>query len=138
MNEQLKHLRQTLKLKQSEIAEALGIALKSWQQYESGAMTPGGNVLEALHNKLKVNLNWLVSNKGEMFYREAGLEYDRELFIQAITILEDCISKKKMKIDPQKKSKVAVKLYENFKKSGVDAGNLEMIEKETREILDLI
>jgi transcriptional regulator with XRE-family HTH domain len=138
MNEQLKLLRQTLKLNQSKIAEALGIALKSWQQYEIGAMTPGGNVLEALHKKLGVNLNWLVSNKGEMFYKEAGIQYDRELLIQSITTLENCLSKNKMAIDPQKKSKVAVKLYENLKKSGVVAGNLEIIEIETKELLDLI
>jgi hypothetical protein len=41
-------------------------------------------------------------------------------------------------VDPQKKSKVAVKLYENLKKSGVEAGNLEIIERETKELLDLI
>jgi len=39
---------------------------------------------------------------------------------------------KKMAIDPQKKSKVAAKLYENLKKSGVEAGNLELIERETK------
>ena len=35
--------------------------------------------------------------------------------------------------DPQKKSKVVAKLYENLKKSGVEADNLEIIERETKE-----
>jgi transcriptional regulator with XRE-family HTH domain len=138
MNGQLKLLRQSLKMTQSEISEVLDIAIKSWQQYENGAMTPGGNVFEALHNKLGVNLNWLVSNKGEMYYKEGGIPYDRDLFIQAITTLENCLLEKKMAIAPQKKSKVAAKLYENLKKSGVEAGNIELIEKETKELLDLI
>jgi transcriptional regulator with XRE-family HTH domain len=137
MNEQLKLLRLTLKMNQSKIAKELGIGLRSWQQYEMGASIPGGNVLEALHTKLGVNLNWLVSNHGEMFYKGEGIQHDRDLLIQAITSLESCLSEKKMKIDPQKKSKVAVKLYENLKKSGVEAGNLEVIEKETRELLEL-
>jgi hypothetical protein len=43
-----------------------------------------------------------------------------------------------MDIDPHKKSKVAVKLYENLKKSGVEAGNIEIIEKEGYELLELL
>ena len=115
MKEQLKLIRQTLKMSQAKFAEVLGIGLKSWQQYECGASIPGGNVLEALHKKLGVDLNWLVSNKGEMFYKEAGIQYDRELLIQSITTLENCLSEKKMAIDPQKKSKVTAKLYVNLK-----------------------
>ncbi len=138
MNEQLKLLRQTLKMSQAKIAEVLEIAPRSWQQYEIGASIPGGNVLEALHTKLGVNIHWLFSNKGEMFYKEAEILYDRELFIQSITTLENCLLEKKMAIDPHKKSKVAVKLYENLKKSGVVAGNFELIERETKELLDLI
>jgi len=41
-------------------------------------------------------------------------------------------------IDPHKKGKVAVKLYENLKKSRVEAGNLELIEKEVMELLELV
>jgi transcriptional regulator with XRE-family HTH domain len=138
MKEQLKLVRLALKMNQSKIAEVLGIGLKSWQQYESGANTPGGNVLESLHKTLGVNLNWLISSHGEMFHKEGGVAYDRDLLIQAIATLDDCIAKKKMKVDSQKKSKVAVKLYENLKKSGVEAGSFEAIEKEANELLELI
>ena len=34
-----------------------------------------------------------------------------------------------MAIDLQKKSEVVAKLYENLKKSGVEAGNLEIIKE---------
>ncbi len=125
-------------MSQSKIAEVLEIGLRSWQQYETGTNTPGGSVLEALHKKLGVNLNWLISNQGEMLYRVEEIPYDRELLIQAITTLEICLSKKKMAIDPQKKGKVMVKLYENLKKSGVEAGNIEIIEKEVDELLELL
>ena len=138
MNEQLKLLRQILKMSQSKIAEVLEIGLRSWQQYETGTNTPGGNVLEALHKKLGVNLNWLISNEGEMLYRREEIGYDRELLIQAITTLENCLSIKKMAIDSHKKGKVAVKLYENLKKSGVEAGNIEIIEREVDELLELL
>ena len=138
MNEQLKLLRQNLKMSQSKIAEVLDIGLRSWQQYETGTNTPGGSVLEALHKKLGVNLNWLISNQGEMLYRVEEIRYDRELLIQAITTLENCLSKKNMAIDPHKKSKVAVKLYENLKKSGVEAGNIEIIEREVDDLLELL
>jgi len=125
-------------MSQSKIAEVLEIGLRSWQQYETGTNTPGGNVLEALHKKLGVNLNWLISNEGEMLYRREEIGYDRELLIQAITTLENCLSIKKMAIDSHKKGKVAVKLYENLKKSGVEAGNIEIIEREVDELLELL
>ncbi|NVN92969.1 MAG: hypothetical protein HXX11_20575 [Desulfuromonadales bacterium] len=41
-------------------------------------------------------------------------------------------------LDPDRKGKVTVKLFENLKKSGVSAENVEMIAKETMELLELI
>lgn len=66
------------------------------------------------------------------------IEYDRELVIQAIKVIEECLVKKGVKIDPDKKGKVAVKLFENLKRSGVAVENLGMIEKEAMELLELV
>jgi len=38
-----------------------------------------------------------------------------------------------MELDPAKRGKVAKKLFENLKRSGVSAENLEMIEREALE-----
>ncbi|RQW86302.1 MAG: XRE family transcriptional regulator [Geobacter sp.] len=138
MNERLKLLRQNLNLSQREIADALEISPRSWQQYENGASIPGGKVLESLLVKLRVNINWLLSGSGQMYFAEGIVDYDRELLIQAITTLESCLVKKGIELDPAKRGKVAVKLFENLKRSGVSAENLEMVEREALELLELV
>ena len=138
MNERLKDVRSSKDMSQREIAQFLGIGLKSWQQYENGSSIPGGKVLEALHLKLKVNINWLLSGSGQMYFAEGDVDYDRGLMIQVITSLESCLVKKGIRLDPAKRGKVAVKLFENLKRSGVSAENLEMIEREALELLELV
>lgn len=138
LNERLKEVRLNQDLSQREIAQTLEIGLKSWQQYENGSSVPGGKVLEALLLKLRVNINWLLSGTGSMYFKEGEVEYDRELIIQAVAILESCLDKKGVELDPIRRGKVAVKLFENLKRSGVAAGNLEMIGKEAMELLELV
>jgi transcriptional regulator with XRE-family HTH domain len=138
MNDRLKAIRLNLAMSQREIAIRLGIGLKSWQQYEQGTSIPGGKVLVALLEKLNVNINWLLSGTGKMYFNEADIDYDRDLLSQAVSTLENCLAKKDLMLDSAKKGKVAVKLFENLKRSGVQAENLAMIERETMELLELV
>ena len=138
LSERLKLIRVQLGLSQKEIALALGIALKSWQLYETGASIPGAKVLEALLSKFDVNVNWLLTGKGHVDFRETDIDYDRELMSQAISTLENCLAKKDLVLDSVKKGKVAVKLFESLKRSGVQAENLAMIEREAMELLELV
>ncbi|MEA5115792.1 MAG: helix-turn-helix transcriptional regulator [Geobacteraceae bacterium] len=138
MNERLKAVRLNRGLSQKEISETLEIGLRSWQQYEQGTSIPGGKVLEALLDKLNVNINWLLSGTGKMYFKEADVDYDRDLLSQTISTLENCLAKKDLMLDSAKKAKVAVKLFENLKRSGVQAENLAMIEREAMELLELV
>lgn len=125
-------------MNQKEMAMALGIALKSWQLYENGSTFPGGKVLESLLNRFNVNVNWLLSGSGMMFFKMVDIDFDRELMSQAISTLENCLAKKGLVLDSAKKGKVAVKLFESLKRSGVQAENLAMIEREAMELLELM
>jgi len=76
LKERLKYARESLALGQKEMAETLGIGLKSWQVYEQGSSTPGGKVFEALV-KHGFNANWLLTGEGkarneETVYAVAG------------------------------------------------------------------
>lgn len=55
--------------------------------------------------------------------------------IQAVTTQESCLVKKGVRLDPAKRAKVAVKHFENLKRSGVSAENSEMIEREALELV---
>lgn len=76
LQERLKTVRESIGKSQKEMAEALGVGLKSWQVYEQGGSVPGGNVFESLV-RLGFNANWLLTGEGEMrrdrdVYRAGG------------------------------------------------------------------
>lgn len=75
LSDRLKTARESIAKSQKEMAEALGVGLKSWQVYEQSSSVPGGHVFEALV-KLGFNANWLLTGDGEM-WREA--EADKKL-----------------------------------------------------------
>jgi len=85
-----------------------------------------------------MNINWLLSGACQMYLVEGELEFDRDLMIQEFAFLEECLVKKGVKIDPAKKGKVAVKLFETLKRSGVAVGNLKMIGNEAMELEELV
>jgi len=138
LNERLRTVRNQKKLSQREFAEILGIGLKSWQQYESGVNIPGGKVLEALLTKCNINVNWLLTGMGQMYYREGDVGYDRELLVRIVAVLESYLTQKNIIFDSDRKGKVIAKLFENLSKVGVQADNIATIEKETLELLELI
>jgi hypothetical protein len=50
------------------MADALGIALRTWTNYESGVVMPAKTVLRLI-DTMQVNPSWLLSGRGEKFDR---------------------------------------------------------------------
>lgn len=65
-----KHLREELKVPRDRMAGQLGTSLSNYYKYEYGEVFPGLNVLTSLAVNLNVSLDWLIANKGPMFYDE--------------------------------------------------------------------
>jgi transcriptional regulator with XRE-family HTH domain len=63
--ERLKNMRGRLNKTQKGMASTLGIAPRTWQNYEEGVHEPSWKVLEGLAG-LGVNVNWLLTGNGEM------------------------------------------------------------------------
>jgi transcriptional regulator with XRE-family HTH domain len=75
----LKKVREALRLKNSELADDIGFNRSSFCRYESGKTPPGIKTLYGLGEKFNISLDWLICNKGEMFYREiAATELEKE------------------------------------------------------------
>lgn len=51
-------------------AEAMDIPLRTLHNYLSGNREPSAEFLITLSNKLNINLNWLLLNKGEIYLSE--------------------------------------------------------------------
>lgn len=63
--ERLKMARELLGYTQKEMAKKINTNVQTWQVYEAGSSVPGGKVLESLV-RLGLNVNWILTGKGEM------------------------------------------------------------------------
>ena len=66
IKDKIKQIRNNNKLSQKEFASLLGETQQSISQFENGERIPGTAVLIKLSEKLKINLNWLLLDIGDM------------------------------------------------------------------------
>jgi len=94
--ERLKRIREHLKLTQKDMSSIMGVSLKVYQRYEKGEQKPSYEKLIPLINTFNVNINWLLTGKGEMFIKQEKTKEDLTIEEQIIeTIADEPIQKKK-------------------------------------------
>lgn len=86
--ENLKKIRQHYKLSVAKMAEKLDMSAGTLTGYERGVRTPTVPFFILLYEKLNVNLNWLVSGKGEMFNAPTYEQVEDELTQKVEAILK--------------------------------------------------
>lgn len=67
IGKRVKELKRSLKITSRELAEAIDIPVRTIGSYERNEALPGPKFLNALFEKYHVNINWLITGKGEMF-----------------------------------------------------------------------
>lgn len=67
MQNRFKEFRKTLKLNQEELANKLEIPYQTISKYERGENKPSADVLTKLGEKCNLNIDWLLTGRGEMF-----------------------------------------------------------------------
>ena len=60
-------LRKILKISQKDMAAALRIPDSTISRYENNVIKPSYDILSKIANTYNINLNWLLTGKGEMF-----------------------------------------------------------------------
>jgi len=66
MEAQIKSLLRALKINASTFAKEIGVSSGNISNWKNSDM-PGGKVLKKIHDKFKVNINWFLTGRGEMF-----------------------------------------------------------------------
>lgn len=138
LGNRLNQIRKDRALSQQAFAAMLDTSSGYISEIEQGKKMPGSEFLLSLWRVFNVDLNWFLTGEEKEVASKNEIEYNRELLIQAIKVMEECLARKGITTDPDKRSKVAVKLYENLMKSNVAPDDLKEIEKEALELLDLI
>ena len=67
MHKRLKELRKALNIQQGEFAKNIGILQQQLSKYERGENKPSADFFIKLIEKTNVNLNWLLTGKGNIF-----------------------------------------------------------------------
>lgn len=78
IGKRIKEIKTTLHLTSGELAEKLNIPVRTIGSYEREEAQPGSKFLNALIEICKINVNWLLTGKGNMFLSdktEADLNY---------------------------------------------------------------
>jgi transcriptional regulator with XRE-family HTH domain len=99
----MKEIRTVLGLKQSELAEQLGIGnQKTWSSYETNVSFPPKMVFEKLEQLFGIDLHWLLTGKGSM-YRDKRI-HDKNLFEIPFLTREEALDFKPKQAIPEPKA----------------------------------
>ncbi len=67
IGKRVKELKRALNVTSKELAETIDIPVRTIGSYERNEAQPGPKFLNALFEKYHVNINWLITGKGDMF-----------------------------------------------------------------------
>ena len=70
LSTKLIELRQSLHYSTNQMAEYVKVSSITYHRYEQGKMLPGFTALYSAAKKLGISLDWLVCNKGPVYYKE--------------------------------------------------------------------
>lgn len=82
IGKRLKEIKSALKITSKELAENLGIPVRTIGSYERDEAQPGPKFFHAIHEKYNVDINWFLTGKGNMFISErtkADINYIADL-----------------------------------------------------------
>jgi transcriptional regulator with XRE-family HTH domain len=72
VGDRLEEVRSWLGLTQAQMADRIGLPLRTYTRYAKGERSPSSEALQALV-RLGVNLNWLIEGQGQMSQQDGGL-----------------------------------------------------------------
>lgn len=120
INKRVKQIRQTLNIKQKDMAKILLIRQSSLSDIENGRVNVTERVMSALCKEFGVNINWLKTGEGDIFLENNTFSLDEFAKQKGATALELEIMKIYFSIDPNtrkdllNKFKLAVLKDENL------------------------
>jgi transcriptional regulator with XRE-family HTH domain len=112
MGDQLKTVRKAKRLKQGELADILGIHLRTYSNYERNKQTPDAGFIHNFCTTFKINYNWLFTGQGPMQMPENPAGLETKLLEKIIFKIEEHLDKLDSIISPAKKAKIISILYE--------------------------
>ncbi|MCL2265429.1 MAG: helix-turn-helix domain-containing protein [Treponema sp.] len=95
-NERIKAVRKALGISQRDFCEGIYLSHSFYAKIETGTRNPNERVYELISSKYKVNKNWLITGKGDMFNEnppDTELLQIIEIIKELDPVFRDCIIK---------------------------------------------
>jgi len=96
INDRIKAVRKALGISQRDFCGGIYLSHSFYAKIETGTRNPNNRVYELICNKYKVNRDWLITGKGEMFSEsppDIELLQLTEIIRELDPIFRDCIIK---------------------------------------------
>lgn len=87
IGERIRTVRKSLRLNQGNVADKVHVTIQTLSRYENGARFPDSLFLQEFGKSFKVNANWLLYGKGDMFLKESEVHeitHDRQQGLQNV------------------------------------------------------
>lgn len=126
INKRVKQIRQTLDIKQKDMAKILLIRQSSLSDIENGRVNVTERVMSALCKEFGVNINWLKTGEGDIFLENNTFSLDEFAKQKGATALELEIMKIYFSIDPNTRKD----LLNKFKLAVLEDENLNQDNEE--------
>ena len=101
-------------LPQHAFAKSIGIAQSYLSELEKGKKTPSETLLIALSYRYALEIEWLMSGKGQMAGPKPRQTLDLEFMREVIEAAEAVFEQEQVNLPPRKKAELLVLLYETM------------------------
>ncbi|WP_051749225.1 helix-turn-helix domain-containing protein [Nevskia soli] len=127
VGERLKAVREKARLLQPEFAQRLGLAPRTYQNYEIGERTISAEAIKALYEMFSVDPVWLLSGPGND-PRSIKTPTKPDLLAEIIIKVEQHLAKNRLKLPLEKKARLIVLLNQYIQLKGkVDDDHIEHV-----------
>lgn len=127
VGERLKVVREKARLLQPEFAQRLGLAPRTYQNYEIGERTISAEAIKALYEMFGVDPVWLLSGPGND-PRSIKTPTKPDLLAEIIIKVEQHLARSRLKLPLEKKARLIVLLNQYVQlKGAVDDDHVEHV-----------
>ncbi len=117
----LRIIRKTLNHTRPDMAVELGLNRSSYYKNETGESFPGTNTLYWLQKKYDISMDWLIFNKGPMYYKQKTPPEKKTSLVEQSTEVQQLLNT--MEQDPRLKHEILAYFFKYQGKSKPSPSN---------------
>ena len=116
IKDRIKAIRLNNSLTQQAFAESIGVSQGYLSELEKGTKTPSETCLIAISYCYEINMDWLLSGKGDITSPSAKQTLNLSFLKEVIEAVETVLDQESKRLVPDKKAELVILIYESLLK----------------------